>query len=423
MKDKPVILIVDDEPQNVELLEAHLAPRGYEIVTASTGEDALEKLAGHPIDLILLDVMMPGMDGFEVIRRVRQDDTYRLLPIIVVTALRETDARLKGIEAGCDDFISKPIDKMELLARVRSLLKVKAYNDLLSNYQKELESEVARKIEELKHALENLQADIIKRKETEEQLRQAYIVLHETKEQLIQAGKLAAVGTLAAGVAHEILNPLNIIALGIAALEVTQDLPAPVKDAFAIFERQIDRVVRIAKDLQQFSRKSVKETELSDLRALVQDTLTLCGPRIKMERLNVVMDCDGAIPEIPLDKQQIGQVFLNIINNAIDAMGDKDKKELRVEMKSLQEGKGHANRVVISFADRGQGIRPEDLDHLFEPFFTTKGAGQGTGLGLSISHGIVQTHGGRIWAENNPEGGATFYIELPLAACKSSEER
>ena len=140
MKDKPVILVVDDQPQNIELLEAHLVPQGYEIVTAASGEDALEKLSGNQIDLMLLDVMMPGMDGFEVIRRVRQDNTHRLLPIILVTALRETEDRVKGIEAGCDDFISKPVDKMELLARVRSLLKVKAYNDLMSNYRKELEA-------------------------------------------------------------------------------------------------------------------------------------------------------------------------------------------------------------------------------------------------------------------------------------------
>lgn len=158
MKDKPVILVVDDQPQNIELLEAYLVPQGYATVKAANGEEALGKLSDNQIDLILLDVMMPGMDGFEVTRRVRQDDKNRLLPIILVTALRETEDRVKGIEAGCDDFLSKPVDKMELLARVRSLLKVKAYNDLMSNYQKELESEVTRRTEELKHAFERIKA-------------------------------------------------------------------------------------------------------------------------------------------------------------------------------------------------------------------------------------------------------------------------
>ncbi len=142
MKVKPVILVVDDQPQNIELLEAYLVPQGYEIIMATSGEDALGKLSGNQIDLILLDVMMPGMDGFEVARRVRQDNIHRLLPIIMVSSLREKEDRVKGIEAGCDDFLSKPIDKITLLARVRSLLKVKAYNDLMSNYRQELESEV-----------------------------------------------------------------------------------------------------------------------------------------------------------------------------------------------------------------------------------------------------------------------------------------
>ena len=152
-KDKSLVLIVDDQPQNLELLEAYLVPQGYEVVTAFNGEEALEKISSQPIDLLLLDVMMPGMDGFEVTRRVRRMSPIRLIPIILVTALRDTDSRVKGIEAGCDDFISKPVDKMELLALVQSLLKVKAYNDLMNHYQSVLESEVSQRIEEINHAL------------------------------------------------------------------------------------------------------------------------------------------------------------------------------------------------------------------------------------------------------------------------------
>jgi putative two-component system response regulator len=157
MKDKERILIVDDQANNTELLEAYLAPLGYDIIIASSGKKALERLSGGEIDLILLDVMMPEMDGFEVTRLIREDENHRTLPIILVTALHETEDRIKGIDAGCDDFISKPIERMELLARVRSLLKIKAYNDLLSNYRKELESEVAARTEDLKKALDKLQ--------------------------------------------------------------------------------------------------------------------------------------------------------------------------------------------------------------------------------------------------------------------------
>lgn len=157
MQTNPIILIVDDQPQNIELLEAYLFPYGYKILTASNGKEALKILCENQVDLILLDVMMPNMDGFEVTRKIRMMDDLQLLPIVLVTALRETEDRIKGIEAGCDDFISKPVDKHELLSRVRSLLKVKAYNDLKINYQKELEREVTKRTEELKYALEKLE--------------------------------------------------------------------------------------------------------------------------------------------------------------------------------------------------------------------------------------------------------------------------
>jgi DNA-binding response OmpR family regulator len=152
MKAKPVILVVDDQTQNNDLLEAFLVPEGYEIIKATSGEEALAKLASTEIDLILLDVMMPGMDGFEVTRRIRQDKKNKLMPIILVTALKETEDRIQGIKAGCGDYISKPFDKMELFARIQSLLKIKAYNDQMSNYRKELESEVINMTDELKQS-------------------------------------------------------------------------------------------------------------------------------------------------------------------------------------------------------------------------------------------------------------------------------
>jgi PAS domain S-box-containing protein len=173
MNEASVILVVDDHSQNVDLLEAHLAPQGYIVVKAVNGEEALGKLSDNPIDLILLDVMMPGLNGFEVTVKIRQEPLYRQLPIILVTSLRDTEDRLKGIEAGCDDFLSKPVDKMELLARVRSLLKVKAYNDLLSNYRKELELEVATRTGDLRRAFDALQQETITRNQAEEHLHES----------------------------------------------------------------------------------------------------------------------------------------------------------------------------------------------------------------------------------------------------------
>jgi len=127
MKDKPVILVVDDQIQNVALLEAHLGPQGYEIVKAASGEEALEKLIHNQIDLVLLDVMMPGMSGIEVLQKLRADEKTKMIPVIMVTVLKETEDKVKALEAGCDDFISKPFDKVELLARVKSILKISYY--------------------------------------------------------------------------------------------------------------------------------------------------------------------------------------------------------------------------------------------------------------------------------------------------------
>lgn len=153
MKERPTILVVDDEPNNVELMEAYLVPQGYEVVKAYSGEEALKKVSENTIDVMLLDVMMPEMDGYEVTRRLRADENTRLIPIVVITTLSEKEQRVKGIEAGCDDFLTKPVDKAELTARVRSLSKVKAYYDHMRDYEKELEIEVAKRTKELQRAI------------------------------------------------------------------------------------------------------------------------------------------------------------------------------------------------------------------------------------------------------------------------------
>jgi DNA-binding response OmpR family regulator len=136
MKEKPVILVVDDQPQNIELLEAYLVPQGYEIVKAASGLDALEKLRVNQIDLVLLDIMMPKMSGLEVLEKLRADEKTRLIPVVMVTALKETQDKVKALEAGCDDFISKPVDKVELLARVKSILKTSYYLRQLDEKEK-----------------------------------------------------------------------------------------------------------------------------------------------------------------------------------------------------------------------------------------------------------------------------------------------
>ena len=156
MKDRPNILVVDDENRNLRLMEAMLIPLGYDVALASSGREALQKVEERPPDVVLLDVMMPGMDGFEVAQRLKQNDETRLVPIVMVTALKDVDNRVKALDVGADDFLSKPVDKTELRARVRSLLKVKAYHEHMRDYQKELEAEVEERTEDVRVALERL---------------------------------------------------------------------------------------------------------------------------------------------------------------------------------------------------------------------------------------------------------------------------
>jgi class 3 adenylate cyclase len=131
MKEKPVILVVDDIPLNIDLLEAHLVPLGYEIVKAASGEEALEKFDAHQIDLILLDVMLPGMNGYEICKSIKKDLANNFLPIVMLTSLDNMEAKVEGLESGADDFLNKPFQKAELIARVKNLLKIKFLHDEL----------------------------------------------------------------------------------------------------------------------------------------------------------------------------------------------------------------------------------------------------------------------------------------------------
>lgn len=156
LQARPKVLAVDDEDRNLRLMEAMLLPLGYEVDLALNGGEALEKVKQNPPDVILLDVMMPGMNGFEVARRLKQDNGTRIIPIIMVTALKEVEDRVKGLEAGADDFLTKPVDKMELKARVASSIKVKAYNDYMVNHQRLLEDEIAKRTAQLEKAYERV---------------------------------------------------------------------------------------------------------------------------------------------------------------------------------------------------------------------------------------------------------------------------
>jgi PAS domain S-box-containing protein len=251
--------------------------------------------------------------------------------------------------------------------------------------------------------------EAIRRKQAENDLSKTLKNLKESQDMLIRSEKLSAIGQLSAGVAHEILNPVNIMGMKLQMLEMTEALSEKTKEAIRTCENQIKRITKITRDLQQFARVSEKQITPSNINELIEQVFSLMGPRIKIEDVKVDARYQADLPLVPLDRDRMGQIVLNLINNALDAMKGRPERVLRVTTELTDK-----NVVRLSFSDTGTGIPPEILSKIFDPFFTTKEEGKGTGLGLSISYGIIQDHGGTILAENNAEGGASFFIDLPV---------
>jgi CheY-like chemotaxis protein/nitrogen-specific signal transduction histidine kinase len=400
MNSKKKILIVDDEPMNIELLEAMLALDDYDIISVDNGADAIAATQISAPDLILLDIMMPGMDGYQVTQKLKADPNTDHIPIVLVTALRDIDDRVRGLQAGADDFLTKPLDKSELRARINSLMKVKAYHDHLLNYQKELEDEVARRTKVLKQ-------EFIRRKETEVQL--------------IRAQKMEAIGTLAGGIAHDFNNILSAI-LGYAELSlVVAEKESTLRD----YIQQIYTAGERAKDLVQqiltFSRQGGSQMRPVKIGVVVKEALKLLKSTLPTT-ITLRQKITSTSPVVA-DLTQVHQIIMNLATNAAHAMEEKGGL-LNVELTDVDlpsegniqdRGFTPGGFVKLSISDTGHGMSPDLLERIFDPFFTTKPAGKGTGLGLSTVHGIVKSHKGSITVTSEPDRGTTFEIIFPAA--------
>ena len=246
--------------------------------------------------------------------------------------------------------------------------------------------------------------DITERKSAEEEKR-------KLEEQLQLAGHLASVGELAAGVAHELNNPLAAI-LGFAQLlTAKEDLDEATKKDLGIIYRESQRATKITQNLLSFARRHEPEKQPVLLNEVIEKTLELGAHRLKVNNIEVVVDFASDLPKTMVDFFQMQQVFVNIINNAEQAMMEAHGRG-RLVVKTLRVG----DMIRVSFADNGPGIPEENMKRVFDPFFTTKEVGKGTGLGLSICYGLVEAHGGRIYAMSKPGQGATFVVEIPIVA-------
>ncbi|HPZ07998.1 MAG TPA: response regulator [Candidatus Eremiobacteraeota bacterium] len=352
------IMVVDDDMTSRDLVTNYLKKEGYEVIQAENGKKCLELLKRFTPDLLLLDVMMPEMNGFDVCKVLRQDEKTFHLPIVMLTALSEKMDRVKSIEFGADDFLSKPFDKSELIARVRSLLKIKFQHH-----------------------------------------------------QIIQAAKMSAVATLSNGVSHEFNNILAGID-GWAQVALSQKKEEVYLKAMDFIRKSCKKGENLVKGLQDYSTTpydSNVRPVLTDINKLLTELLDMFRAQFESRHIELKVNY-GELPEIYTNKRGIQEVFLNIITNARDAL---DNKPGKIIIKTFLKD----NKIGISFNDTGTGIAPGFIDKVFEPFYTTKGSlgvskVPGSGLGLYISYGIIKSQGGHIEVKSHLGKGSTFTVYL-----------
>ncbi len=377
---KPLRILMVEDSEDDTLLEIRALKNGGYDPEYERVEDAgamRTALREKTWDIILCDYQMPKFNGLAAIALLKE--TGGDIPMIIVSGAIGEETAVECMRSGANDYIMKGN-----LSRLAPAI------------ERELQEAESRR----------------KRKRAEVDLRNSLCQLQETQNMLIQSDKLAAIGTLAAGVTHEILNPLNIISLYLQMLASTEIPTEKVMDVIGICQQQVERIAKISKDLNQFARQGASEITTGDINHLIEQTFNLITPKLRVNQVAADLQLGSNLPSIPMDHNRLGQVFLNLVNNAVDAMEGVPDKALRVETELVTSAEKEFVRVV--FADRGKGIPEEAIRKIFDPFFTTKEPGKGTGLGLSITYRIIQDHGGRIWAENNAGGGASFFIELPV---------
>ncbi len=354
------LLIIEDDEDQAFLEKDKLASAfpDCSIDLAHSAEDSMKKSFSH-YDLILLDLNLPDIFGLELLDQIQKKcDT----PVVIVTGESDVTLAVSALKSGAYDYVTKSSSSLEVLPIV----------------------------------VENAIKNHLTKKESE-----------SLKERLMQSEKLASIGKLASGVAHEINNPLTAI-LGFSEILLMQSNNGNKAKLEKIHESAI-RCKKIVEDLLSFAREHKSEPKLLDVNDIIERSLSIGNNLIKIFNITVEKRFELPSPCIIGDEFHMEQVFVNIISNACHAMENAQTKILTVTTESSN------NSIFIKFSDTGHGIPEEDIAKVFDPFFTTKDVGKGSGLGLSICYGIVKEHYGTIIAESSQGSGATFIIEIPQA--------
>jgi signal transduction histidine kinase len=431
------ILAIDDSPTNLEVLYATLSGAGYEVLVEMDGISGIEQTKNNPPDLILLDIMMPKLDGFETCRRLQADLSTKDIPIIFITALSDIEEKVKGLSLGAVDYITKPFQQNEVLARVKLHLKMRRLNLELDQQKQQLEKYVEERTYELSQALEQLK---------------------KTQLQLIQAEKISSLGQVVAGISHEVNNPIGLISTNLYyAKSYVEELISLVKlyqnnfpysgsDIEEKIERMdldhvledlpklissmklgTDNIRGIMQSLRNFSRADGERKKLVDIHQGLETTLLILQHRLKAKpkrpAIQVVKEY-GNLPKIECYSGQINQVFMNILVNSIDSLDNsfvishwalKDKKQranpqIRISTNIDKEA------IKITIANNGKGMSDVLQSQIFQPFFSTQPKIHENKLGLAISYQIItENHCGKLQCVSSPEQGTEFIIQIPVS--------
>jgi signal transduction histidine kinase len=426
--DCDFILIVDDNPTNLAVLSQALKSAGLKVRAAEDGESAIALVLSHAPALILLDVQMPGIDGFETCRQLKADAQTSNVPIIFMTALADTENKVKGLSAGAVDYITKPFEASEVIARVNVHLQLRQLHRELSTKNAQLA---------------NFNATL------EQQVHIRTEALRQAQTQIVQQEKLSALGELVAGIAHEINNPIGCIVNNvnpaqtyitdiIQAVQIYRESTPNLTPAilnrledldldFALedlpkllnsIQMSGNRIRDISLSLRNFARSDSHTPQPINIHEGLDGTLLILGHRLKAVSTRpaiVIQRHYGDIPAVKCYPGQLNQVFMNLLANAIDALEEAiDAGQMLTPSISIHTAIADG-QVIIRIADNGPGIPAAIQPNLFDPMFTTKPVGKGTGLGLSISRQIINdTHQGQLSLNPEVTLGAEFVIALPL---------
>jgi signal transduction histidine kinase len=379
--NKVKILVVDDEIMNQEILTSMLTEQGYQIHHAISGYMALKIVKKTPPDLILLDIIMPNMKGFEVCEHLKADEQTRDIPIIFISGLEDIDNKMRAFAAGGVDYVTKPFQVQEVLNRVETHL-------VLREMHKQLEEK-------------NIQMEQYS-EHLEEMVNERTQELQKTQEQLIRQEKLAGLGQLAGSVAHELRSPLNVLSNAIYFLKTTlAGTDEKTREYLQMISSEIHKSERIISDLLNFSRARPPERENVEISALVTQVI---AEQLPPEQIELSTQLASNLPSVFVDPEQVEQVLVHLISNAYQSMPEGGKLTISTKLET--------NDVAISVADTGCGISPENMNKLFEPLFTTKA--KGIGLGLAVSKSLIESNEGTIEVESEENKGSIFTVRLPV---------